>query len=218
MPRKSLIRTDHLPYHVTARANNREEFFVSRDEAWKIISHECLFLTLIYGVEFQSVVLMPNHFHIILTVPEHDLGIVMNQFIRSISRSMNLISGRSGHVFGASYHWSLINNSRYFGHALKYVYRNPVRARICEKVEEYPYSSLHGLLGKARLPFPIHLTRAGMELSLPEWESRLQLDWLNMPFPTEAEEVIQKGLRRKVFHQIMDRSTRRPYEFLEHLL
>lgn len=218
MPRKPLIRTDCLPYHVTARANNREEFALPLARVWKIIGKECLFLSLIYEVEFQAVVLMPNHIHILLTVPKHDLGIVMNEFMKSVSRSINLRSGRTGHVFGASYHWSLINNSRYYGHALKYVYRNPVRAKLCGRVEDYPYSSLHGLLGKAHLPFPLYQTRVGMEIALPTTESYFQLDWMNTAFPSEAEKLIQKGLRRKLFDVIIDRKTRRAFEPLNHLI
>jgi len=210
MPRKPLIRNNLLPYHVTARANNREAFVLSMDQNWEIVGRESLFVSLIYAVEFQALVLMPNHLHIILTVPQHDLGIVMNMFMKSVSRTMNLRSGRSGHVFGASYHWSLINSSRYFGHALKYVYRNPRRAKLCDRVEDYPFSTLHGLLGRSHLPFPIHFTRTAMELGLPATECGHQLDWLNTPFPVEAEHLIQKGLRRKFFQAVVDRKTRQP--------
>src|SRR5690606_20442105 len=107
----------------------------------------------------QAVVLMPNHFHMILTVPMHDLGVVMNRLMTSVSRRANLFSGRTGHLFGGPYFWSLIASFRYYGHALKYVYRNPVKGGLCERVERYPFGSLHGLLGYSHLPFPIHLTR-----------------------------------------------------------
>jgi putative transposase len=218
MARKLLRRTDSLPYHVTARANNRETFPLAMDQLWKMLGEECLLLSIVYGVEFQAFVLMPNHVHIILTIPNHDLGIVMNQFMKSTARRMNLSSGRSGHVFVGPYHWSLINNSRYFGHALKYVYRNPVRAKISERVELYPFSTLHGLLGLTHLSFPIYLTRVGMEISLPEVEGYGQLDWLNTPFPAEAETLIQRGLRRRLFDVIIDRRTRRAFEPLNQLI
>jgi len=218
MPRKHLLKSVQLPYHVSARANNREDFPIDKEQLWKIIGNECLLLHLLYGVELHSFVLMSNHFHTIMTVPEHDLGIVMNHFMWSVSRRVNLISGRSGHVFGGPYYWSLINNSRYFGHVLKYVYRNPVRAKIVGNVEDYPYSTLQGLLGFAHLPFPIHYTRIGMELSLPSDESSQQLEWLNTPFPKEAETLIQKGLRRRLFQDIIDPQTRKPSELFMALI
>jgi putative transposase len=218
MPRKRLQRTSSLPYHVTARANNRGAFPLELEQLWEITGDECLLLNMIYGVEIHAFVLMPNHFHLLLTVPEHDLGIVMNEFMKSVSRRTNLGSGRSGHLFGGPYHWSLINNTRYYGHALKYVYRNPVRAKLCENVEDYRYSSLNGLLGTSHLPFPVSLTRVGMEIALPAIDSHQQLSWLNKPFPKEAETLIQRGLRKRLFDTIMDRKDRRPIELLNRLL
>ena len=179
---------------------------------------ECLNLTVIYEVEIHALVLMPNHFHMILTVPQHDLGKLMSVFMNSITRTANLLSGRSGHLFGGPYHWSLINSSRYFGHALKYVYRNPVRAKICSVAEDYPFSTLQGLLGSAHLPFPLYLTRVGMELDLPSAETSKHLEWLNKPFPKEAEDLIQRGLRKRLFDAIMDRKARRPFELLNEML
>ena len=208
MPRKSLQRTPVFPYHVTARTNTRESFPVPIDCLWEIIAEEGQYQNMVYGLEIQAFVLMPNHFHMILTVPEFDLGIVMNHFMKSVSSRTNLKSGRSGHLFGGPYHWSLIQNARYFGHALKYVYRNPVRAALCPKVEDYPYSTLHGLVGRAHLPFPIFFSRTGMEAALPSPETSQQLNWLNRPFPTEAEALIKKGLRQKLFDQILDRKSR----------
>jgi hypothetical protein len=161
---------------------------------------------------------MPNHIHMLMTVPKHDLGQVMNVFISSVTRLSNLNSGRSGHLFGGPYHQSLIKNSRYFGHAFKYVYRNPVKAQICERVEQYPYSTLQGSLGSVHLPFPLFFTKVGMELALPSSESHEQLEWLNKPFPKEAEALIQKGLRRRVFDIVMDRKTRQPSQILTQLL
>ncbi len=199
MPRKNLVRSDSLPYHVTARANNREAFFLDLPRLWELLGTQCLFLNTVYKVEFHAVVLMPNHIHMILTVPEFDLGLVMNDFMRSISRRSNLKTGRTGHVFGGPYFWSLVQSSRYFSHVLKYVYRNPVRANLCEKVEDYPYSTLRGLVGAAHLPVPIHYTRSELELFLPAFEGQQQLLWLNTPFSTEVEEQIKKGLRRKLF-------------------
>jgi REP element-mobilizing transposase RayT len=203
---------------VTARANNREEFHLSMSQMWKLIGDECLNLNLVYGVEFHALVLMPNHFHILLTAPEHDLGQVMNVFMSSVTRLSNLLSGRSGRLFGSRYHQSLINSSRYFGHAFKYVYRNPVRAKLCDKVEQYPYSTLHGQLGKSHLPFPLYFTKVGMELALPSSDCSAQLDWLNRPFPAEAETLIQTGLRRCTFESMIDRKTRRPIELLNGLI
>jgi len=209
MPRKALEKSDRLPYHVTARTNNREEFHLDRRSLWDIIGSECLTMSLIFGVEFHALVLMPNHFHMLVTVPEQDLGVIMNIFMSNITRRSNKLTGRTGHLFGGPYYWSLIKSNRYFGHALKYVYRNPVRAKICHQVEEYPFSTLSGLIGDNYLPFPIHFTRCLLEAGLPMESTPTFLNWLNQPFPQEAEKLIKIGLNRKVFENISRRENRK---------
>lgn len=120
-------------------------------------------------------------------------------FMRSITRTLNLESGRSGRVFGSRYHWTLIDSEIYFAHALKYAYRNPVRAGICQRVEEYPYSTLHGLLGCRRLGFPIDFPfQLDGYIHIPP-ETEDQLDWLNRPFRVEQQAAIQKALKRTRF-------------------
>lgn len=218
MPRKSLEVTNELPYHVTARTNRREAFSIPLHQVWTTLGRECLFHHVVYEVQFHAVVLMPNHFHMILTAPKHDLGKVMHELMKSVSKRINLLSGHTGHVFGGPYHWSMIKSTRYYSHALKYVYRNPVKACLCENVEQFPYTTLNGLLGNSHLPFPIHHTRVGMEIALPTLDAFDQLPWLNKPFPSDAEQMLQKAMRRKVIDTIIDPKNRRPYQPLEQLL
>ncbi len=215
MPRKNLYRSTVLPYHITARVNNREIFPLPLDRMWKVISFETWHMSLIFGLEVHVLVIMPNHVHMIATVPEFDLGIVMNQWMSNITKATNALSGKSGHLFGGPYYWSIIESSRYFGHALKYVYRNPVKAGLCARVEQYPHSTLHGLLGFAYLPVPIFYSRSALEFHLPTPGSVPWLEWLNQPFSKEVDELIGKGLKRKFFKQYKDEKTKKIFRDLE---
>jgi putative transposase len=219
MSRKKLLTSDRFPYHVTARTNNKELFPIPLNEVWEILESECLTLRLLYEVEFQAIVLMPNHIHMIFTTPQANLGKVMLVFMTSFAKSVNFRSGRIGHVFGGPYFWSMITSTRYYGHALKYVYRNPVRAGLCDKVEQYPYSSLQGVLGFKHFAIPIHYTRIGAELNIPEADLHFEwLDWLNRPFTKEAEGLIRLCLSRKEMKMLIDRKGRRPNTTLDQLL
>lgn len=185
---------------------------------WALFSLECSILTHTYGAEIHAFVMMPNHFHLLLTVPEHDLGFTMNRFMSSVSQTANHLCGQSGHVFGGPYFGSLIDSTRYYSHVLKYVYRNPVKAGICAQVEDFPFSTLHGLVGAGPLPFPIYRPRTAVELQLPSIEPAEQLPWLNIPLPAEADALIRNGLRRKVFGTLIDQNTRKPNKILAGLL
>ena len=197
MPRKKLIRSDIFPYHVTARTNNREAFHCPIEKAWDIFTHQCFEISLLFGARIHAFVLMPNHIHLLISTPQDDLGIVMKYWIGSGTKTLNQMSGRSGHVFGGSYHWSLVNSPIYYGHALKYVYRNPVKAKICESVEDYSYSTLSGLIGNQPLKFPVHYPFQQANF-LPADLGELAI-WLNRPFKSEHQAAIQKGLRHRIY-------------------
>jgi len=218
MPRSKLLRSSELPYHIGARVNNRDRFPLKLSEVWESLSHECLMLRTLYGVEFHSLVVMPNHFHAMLTSPHVDLGVVSRYFLSNFTRVIHQASGRTGRLFGGPYFRSLIQSTRYYSHVLKYVYRNPVKAGLCESVEDYPYSSIQGLVGNAPLPFPLHQTRVGMEIGLPGAEMVDLLPWLNRPFPGETESLVGKLLRRRVINTVLDRSSKRPLQALEELI
>jgi putative transposase len=219
MPRKKLIRSDRFPYHVTARMNNKEPFPLALKFAWEIATEELYLLGLLYQIEVHAFVLMPNHIHLLLSVPNEDLGKIMNCFISSFTRRVNVLSGRSGHLFGAPYFWSIITSTRYYGHVLKYIYRNPVRGGLCNRVEEYEFSTASGTFGQTHLPLAIHFTKLALEINLPDpGEPHAWIEWLNRPFPIEAEKLIQKILRKKEIKRLLRRGSRLPHDELNCLL
>lgn len=156
---------------------------------------------------------MPNHIHILLTVPELDLGQIMIPFMRNITVDVHSIAGLSGRLFQGRYHWSSIQNPLYFFHAFKYVIRNPVKAAICEQVETYPYSTYTGLMGRTKLQFPVFRTRPNFEGMMPGPEPIDWLNWLNHPALPSNEELVKKAIRRRIFELPKDRISRKHSEF-----
>lgn len=193
MPRKKIYRTDEYPYHVSARCNNREWFAIPMPVVWNVFSDYLYFINHAYKIEIQSFVLMSNHFHMLVQTPEANLDQAMNYFLREISRRLGEESGRINHIFGGPYHWTLIKNSIYYQHAYKYIYRNPVHAGICKRVEEYPFSSLRGLLGMDRLVMPVY-----DNLNLIQDPGR-QLSWLNRDYSEENRLAIKAALYHSEF-------------------
>lgn len=203
MPRKKFFRTDEFPYHVTARSHNKEWFEIPIEKVWDIFSRYLYFITLAYGVRIHAFVLMNNHFHLLVTTPQANLSEAMNYLMREVSKSINLEAGNINQVFGGPYHWSLIKNRLYYQHAYKYLYRNPVEAGICSRVEKYKYSSLRGLLGFDHLPFPAF---DNMNLIINPNE---RLKWLNTPYPnSDFLEDIRLALRHQEFEFHADSNSR----------
>lgn len=187
MPRKPLIRSSIFPYHVTARGNNREAFPCGDEVAWRIFIEELLVIQQKFGTKIHAFVMMPNHFHLLTTTPESDLGVIMHRFMSSVTRSINSKTGRCGRIFGSRYHWSLVGDALYYDCVLKYIYRNPVRAKFVSKVEEYRFSSIDGISESGNCVVPAN------------GNTREFLEWLNTPFQSEDEGAIKSGLRKRSF-------------------
>jgi putative transposase len=181
-------------YHVTSRCINRE-WFVSMEEAWKIFEDYCYFLHRGFNIEILSFVLMSNHYHMILRAPEGNLSEAMRYFNREVSRRLTKDSGRINQTFGTRFHRSRINSYHHTLNVYKYIYTNPVRAGICDRVEEYRYSTLSGLLGLNKLVIPIVADQILFEDSLNN-----NLDWLNKPMCPKYIEYVRRGLTHKEFN------------------
>jgi len=106
--------------------------------------------------ELHAFVLMPDHVHLILT-PAPDI---------SIERAMQFIKGgfsfrlRSKfEVWQSGFAKRRVEDAMAYRDHVRYLHENPVRARLCERVEEFPYSSARGVI--AVDPVPDHLMVRG---------------------------------------------------------
>jgi REP element-mobilizing transposase RayT len=218
MPRKTLIVSKDFPYHITARANNKEPFPGDLQFIWKTLANELYLQAITHGVRIHAFVLMPNHFHLLVTTPNKSIDMVMKEFIGSSTRIINAKYQRWGRIFGGRYHWTLVDNPHYYAHVLKYVYRNPAKAGLCERVENYPYSTFSRLSGFGRLPVPVLAPLGNLDGQLPSSEQSFAAleSWLNQPHKKEEYLAIRKALKRKIFELGISR-TRRKKEHLPEL-
>jgi REP element-mobilizing transposase RayT len=194
MPQSPRILQGHYPYHITLRANRREPFPVELSHLWSFASDLLLFCTYAFEIQIQSFVLMNNHFHMIVRTPKCNLGKFMRYFNRELGREIFFKSGQINQKFGCRYHYSIISDLTYYHAAYKYVYRNPVSANICEKVEDYPFSSLSFLIGREKYLFPVHDTF--FENIDDHWST---LKWLNTNYEKEIQNQLKKAFKKVYF-------------------
>ncbi|MBY0384630.1 transposase [bacterium] len=195
MGRNKRIFTEEYPYHVYVRSNNKEWFYLETSEVWEIFVQQINQILKKYNALAHAFVLMSNHYHLILsTSKDYNLGIVMQEIQKSVSRIINHKAGRINHVFGGPYKASLIRSEEHYADILKYIYRNPVRARISSTVQGYAFSSLnderflicsHAIFGR-KIPKDLVL-------------------WLNLEEDEIKNKSIKKGLKRSLFKPTYDR-------------
>jgi len=91
--------------------------------------------------DLQAFVVMPNHVHILIT-PGIELAKITRRIKGKSARQANSILKRTGQAFWQDEsfdHW--IRSPREFGKVKEYIERNPVKAGLVSRPEEWPYSS-----------------------------------------------------------------------------
>jgi REP element-mobilizing transposase RayT len=140
MARRPRIFEPGAYYHVAARGNNGEPIvrndldrldflrWLSRivfDYRWRIVTY-CL---------------MTNHYHLLMRATEGGFARGMQLLNSGHARRMNRKHGRTGHLFRNHYSWWPVESDEHLLEAVRYIVLNPVRAGICAKPEQWPWSS-----------------------------------------------------------------------------
>jgi REP element-mobilizing transposase RayT len=87
-------------------------------------------------------VVMPNHVHLLCRpCPGHSLAEIMHSVKSFTSTTANKMLGRSGRFWQKEYFDRYIRNAGQFARTVAYIENNPVKANLCDRSEEWPFSS-----------------------------------------------------------------------------
>lgn len=136
-----------LPHHVTQRGNGRARTFFS-DGDYRLYRDLLAEHAAAAGVEVWAWVLMPNHVQLILVPHDADgLRRALAPVHRYYAGHIHLRQKRSGHFWQGRFGCVAMDDN-HLGAALRYVALNPVRARLCKRAVDWPWSSVHAHLGR----------------------------------------------------------------------
>ena len=140
MPRIARIVAPGRAHHVTQRGNRRmETFFCDEDyqEYLSLLGHWCGE----YDVRIWSYCLMPNHVHLILIPSTADgLRRAVAEVHRRYTRMINFREGWRGCLWQGRFASFVMSEQHLMG-ATHYVERNPVKADLVDRAEDWPWSS-----------------------------------------------------------------------------
>lgn len=105
-----------------------------------------------FGVHCHSYCLMGNHYHLILQPSQGGLPRAMRHLNGVHAARLNRRHGRTGHAFEGRYLSLLVDRERYLLALVRYVARNPVRARLVHVPAEWPWSSCAATSGAGPVP------------------------------------------------------------------
>lgn len=163
------------------------------EEVWKIMERGLYFLRHGYDIQIHSFLLMSNHFHLVTTCPEGNLSRGMAWLLSYTTKEINRAANRKNQIWGQRFYSTELFNYWHQVNAYKYVYQNPVRAGLVSKVEDYRYSTLHGLLGSQHILIPVKSDDFLFE------KIDGTLFWMNTRYRDEDLHELRKSLKKRTF-------------------
>ena len=211
MPRQKRADEGSVIYHALNRGNARQRIFRKDDdyEAFLRVLSEGLDR---YAVEIFAFTLMPNHWHLVLRPAEDEQ---MGRLLRWVTAThtqrhhAHYHTSGQGHLYQARFKSFPVASDGHFLVVCRYVERNPVRAGLVQRAEDWRHGSLWRwtqkpqppprLLSSWPLPRPSHwIKRVNQPLTPRELDAvRLSVQ-RGRPFgdPAWTEQVAQRtGLR-----------------------
>jgi putative transposase len=201
MPRRPRLVLPGHPHHVTQRGNNRENIFAGDNDRITYLDLPARHSKLA-GLEIAGYCLMSNHVHLV-AIPQRldSLAIALRRAHSEYAQQWNRRNQRSGHLWQNRY-YSCVLDTRGFWTALRYVERNPVRAGIVAKAEDWAWSSVREHLGlRVNTPLPLRLEEWRESFTAAEWSAVLEENAL------EAEDRLHRDRPSCPFKCVYGRRT-----------
>ncbi|MDX2082366.1 MAG: transposase [Rickettsiales bacterium] len=173
MARIARIVIPDVAHHITQRGVRRINIFDNAKDKRsyiKILSE----LSLEEQLEIHAYCLMDNHVHLLVVPKKEDsLRKVIGETHRLYTRMINFRKDVRGHLFQERFFSCPLDETHYISTA-RYIERNPVRAKMCDKAWNYEFSSAKYHVG-IRSKDPL-LTKKDWFYSNKEWQDFLLED------------------------------------------
>ena len=141
MPSSARVVYDNAVYHIVQRGNNKQDIFKDEKDFKRFLSIIRRYIRK-YNVQVYHYCLMLNHVHLLVKITRREC---LAKMMQSILQSYRLYYGNKygyvGHLYQGRFKSKLIEDDSYLLECGRYVERNPARAGLVAKPDEYPWSS-----------------------------------------------------------------------------
>jgi len=149
MVRPLRIEYPNAWYHVMNRGRRGEDIFSNKTD-FEIFLGVLQESSELFGCRVAAFCLMSNHYHLLLQTPLGNLSRVMRHVNGVYTQRYNRRQKVDGQLFRGRYKSVLVEEDSHLVELLRYIHRNPVRARICKSVSDYRWSSHHVYVSTAK--------------------------------------------------------------------
>lgn len=155
MARSARLVVPGLPHHVTQRGNNGAEVFFGDDDRRQYLLWLAEYASK-YELKVWAYCLMSNHVHLVVVpTTEHALSSTLRALQMRYANRINNQRDTTGHLWQSRF-YSCTLDDQHLQAAVRYVERNPVRAGLGSRAEDYMWSSARPHCGLRRDPVLAH--------------------------------------------------------------
>ena len=149
MPRLARSSLGTSFFHIVVQGINREYIFDNNVYMEKYLELIAKYREKYPEVKLLSYCIMNNHAHMLIYCEDI---VMLGQFMKCINTSYarfyNKNQRRVGYVFRDRYLGQPIYKEKYLYECMSYIHKNPVKAKIVEKENDYKYSSYNDYINK----------------------------------------------------------------------
>ncbi|MEN5061337.1 transposase [Luteimonas sp. TWI1416] len=165
MPRRPRIDLPDVAQHIVQRGNDRQSCFFDDTDRLGYLQ-DLRETARQHGCAIHAHVLMSNHVHLLATpAAAGQIARMMQSLGRRYVRWINARHGRTGTLWEGRYKACPVIGEAYLLRCLRYIERNPLRARMVDEAAEYPCSSHRGNIGAVDDPLSPHPAWQGLASS-----------------------------------------------------
>jgi REP element-mobilizing transposase RayT len=131
------------------RGRRREDIFLTRHdyEAFITVLQEA---SEAWNLRVSAYCLMSNHYHLLVQTPEGNISRCMRHVNGVYTQRFNRYHGEDGQLFRGRYKAVLVEEDSYLLEVLRYIHRNPLRAGVAEKLDDFSWSSHRAYISSAK--------------------------------------------------------------------
>jgi putative transposase len=213
VPRANRTVFPGIPHHVTQRGNHRERVFHAPGDPEAYLALLNTYARQ-HGLRIFAYCLMPNHIHLVVTPgTAESLHLALRTVHSQYAQRVNRMRSITGHLWQGRY-GSCALDPRHFLNAVRYVELNPVKAGLCRKAEDYPWSSARAHCADRFDPVLESAQRSPVLAAVADWST-----WLAHGVPEDCRQRFRNHERGNLpcgspeFVDSLERTAGRPLQF-----
>ncbi len=136
-------------YHIMNRGRRSEKIFLKRKD-YDTYIELLIEASELWTVNISAFSLMPNHYHLLINTPKGNLSRFMRHLNGVYTQRFNKNNRCEGQVFKGRFKSIVVDGDSYLLQLLRYIHRNPLRAKMVKNINDFEWSSHQGYISNSK--------------------------------------------------------------------